>query len=609
MPARRKKNTREDMDVDSDPDDAASTAKDAAARQKKATEKFMKLLKPIKDAALAFDVDVDEALEDYVEACVRYVEADQGAQINFAEAGLLLQGSAVVYGRKVDGVHSLVYRVLELLRTGQQEKEKADKKAEAGEEESDEEEEPLDLRPENALAPLKPGRAGKNIDLDESKEKGPPEAGADPLVAMLFRDTDQDAPFFGASFCEDGSLRLPGLESDGALTEAPVLVEMMDVEAPLVEMPVEEAFAPPPDDDDDDGFAPGGDDDDGYEPPAEEEEAAVVPADDPWEELDPLAADAKPRLLRRGRTWRAPREDGDTAELPAHVERAPSDTDVAALCAVEAAAGSARDRKLAAKRVDAALAERAALTRAPAAIPELVAAVALEEKRARQADLDDDESVEDAWDGRGRRATFARLFSNEVPLEAEPEDDDQSFGPIGGFDDDLDDGGDADAVQEACQQHLDELAGAVASYAQLARIADRVAQWQERLAPILAAQEAGPPFDILALGRDVVAAVAAARAKDCRVSNAKPRPVGFAHLARGRERSGVCRQFLATLQLANNGNVLLGHAINADVLAPVAAFTVDLLTQDNAHENLASGAAFTSTQGAFTRVRPSAIGV
>ena len=48
------------------------------------------------------------------------------------------------------------------------------------------------------------------------------------------------------------------------------------------------------------------------------------------------------------------------------------------------------------------------------------------------------------------------------------------------------------------------VAGAVASYAQLARIADRVAQWQERLAPILAAQEAGPPFDILALGRDQI---------------------------------------------------------------------------------------------------------
>ena len=119
---RRKKAPPQDMDVDSDEDNAIS-------KQKKATEKFMALLKPIKDAALAFDVDVDEALEDYVEACVRYVEKDAGAMINFAEAGLLLQGSAVVYGRKVDGVHALVYRVLELLRTGQKEKEKAEKKA------------------------------------------------------------------------------------------------------------------------------------------------------------------------------------------------------------------------------------------------------------------------------------------------------------------------------------------------------------------------------------------------------------------------------------------------------------------------------------------------
>ena len=91
-----------------------------------------------------------------------------------------------------------------------------------------------------------------------------------------------------------------------------------------------------------------------------------------------------------------------------------------------------------------------------------------------------------------------------------------------------------------------------------------MAQWQERLAPILAAQEAGPPFDILALGRDVVAAVAAARAKDCRVQGVKPAPVPFAQLARRPERSGVCRQF-CTLQLANNGNVLLGHAHKADV--------------------------------------------
>jgi hypothetical protein len=388
-------------------------------------------------------------------------------------------------------------------------------------------------------------------------------------------------------------------EGDGAIVDEEAPAEaMMDVEPlpPLEDAPEDDAgFAPPPMDDDDDGFAPGGDDDDvPFQAPVADEEEEAVPQDDPWEELDPLANDSKPRPLKRGRTWRAPAEDGDTVELPSHMEGAPSDAQVAALCAAEASAATARDRKLATKSLNEALKQRAAAAPLSDVIPELLAAVALEEKRARQAD--DEESVEDAWDGRGRRATFARLFSDEIPLQEPVEEDDQSFGgPIGGFDDDYDDQCDADVVQEACQQHLDELAGAVASYAQLARIADRVAQWQERLAPILAAQEAGPPFDILALGRDVVAAVAAARAKDCRVQGEKPSPVMFAQLARGRERSGVCRQFLATLQLANNGNVLLGHAHKADVLAPVSAFTVDLLTESNAHENLKSGA--------FTRVK------
>ena len=87
------------------------------------------------------------------------------------------------------------------------------------EEEESEDEEPLDPLPENALQPLKPCRAGKNIDLDEDKEKELVQSDADPLVAMLFRDTDEDAPFFGACFCEDGSLRLPGLEGDGALVD------------------------------------------------------------------------------------------------------------------------------------------------------------------------------------------------------------------------------------------------------------------------------------------------------------------------------------------------------------------------------------------------------
>ena len=55
--------------------------------------------------------------------------------------------------------------------------------------------------------------------------------------------------------------------------------------------------------------------------------------------------------------------------------------------------------------------------------------------------------------------------------------------------------------------------------------------------------------------------------------------------ARSRSRAlGRLPAVLATLALANNGNVLLGHAHKTDVLAPIQAFTVDLLTESNAHE-------------------------
>ena len=119
----------------------------------------------------------------------------------------------------------------------------------------------------------------------------------------------------------------------GARDEEAPAEAMMDVEPlpPLVEED-DGGFAPPPMDDDD-GFAPGGDDDDVpfQAPVADEEEEEQVPQDDPWEELDPLANDSKPRPLKRGRTWRAPVEDGDTVELPSHMEGAPSDAQVCLL--------------------------------------------------------------------------------------------------------------------------------------------------------------------------------------------------------------------------------------------------------------------------------------
>ena len=65
--------------------------------------------------------------------------------------------------------------------------------------------------------------------------------------------------------------------------------------------------------------------------------------------------------------------------------------------------------------------------------------------------------------------------------------------------------------------------------------------------------------------------------------------VGFGSVAGGIPRYRVCRHFLATLQLANNGNLDLEHAHGADALAPADAFKLALLTTVNAHDSLHEG--------------------
>ena len=106
----------------------------------------------------------------------------------------------------------------------------------------------------------------------------------------------------------------------------------------------------------------------------------------------------------------------------------------------------------------------------------------------------------------------------------------------------------------ACRTHLESLEVDVASYADLALLADRVAAWQDKLQPILDAQERDrEPFDMLAIGRDIVNKLAANK-----LLNHKPQKVKFLDVTKDAPRYRVCRTFLATLQLANNGRKLSG---------------------------------------------------
>ncbi|KAH8095850.1 hypothetical protein JL720_3182 [Aureococcus anophagefferens] len=523
-----------------------------------AAEKFQALLRPIKDVALAFDVDVDEALEEYVEECVRYVVAESGDEaINFAEAGLLVQGSAVVYGRKVDGLHGVVYKVLENLRTGKAQADAAGRDAAATKvaEASGEDEfgRRYDAGPLARVVDVTPGRPSTSTSKGRIERKKARTAPADPMVALLFRDVEEDAPFFGAAFGADGGLRLPGSRggvaairpADGGERRRPTTTTTRrrrprrrrlrrrrhGRRGPPSRASASASGAPLS------STAP--------------EEAEDAP--DPYEEMDVFASDDVAKPLRRGKTWRAPKP-------PTADEGPPSDAAVA-LCAAWAAT-SARDRGRRVAALEAAQGARAAARgrarRRQGGLPAVRRAVAkarlrrLEERRGG-GDDDDDYDCDDAWAAGGVARLFADPEELAAPRRPAPATSPATGGGGGecfawdddGYDDRLGAAGGrrSEAYDAACKAHLDEL-GANA-----------------KLEPVLRAQETErEPFDMLAIGRDIVARLAARKPGD----KAK---VGFGSLAGGIPRYRVCRHFLATLQLANNGNLDLEHAHGADALA------------------------------------------
>ncbi|XP_042367585.1 condensin-2 complex subunit H2 [Plectropomus leopardus] len=79
--------------------------------------KYAHLLQPIRELTKNWEIDVASELNDYLEElddmCITF---DGGkTRLNFAEAALLIQGSACIYSKKVELLHSLVYQTLEYI--------------------------------------------------------------------------------------------------------------------------------------------------------------------------------------------------------------------------------------------------------------------------------------------------------------------------------------------------------------------------------------------------------------------------------------------------------------------------------------------------------------
>ena len=76
-------------------------------------QRFAHLLEPIRDLAQNWSIDVAAELEEYLsELEAITISFEDGQQLNFAEAALVIQGSACIYSKKVEHLYDLVYRTL-----------------------------------------------------------------------------------------------------------------------------------------------------------------------------------------------------------------------------------------------------------------------------------------------------------------------------------------------------------------------------------------------------------------------------------------------------------------------------------------------------------------
>ncbi|KYQ94394.1 hypothetical protein DLAC_04692 [Tieghemostelium lacteum] len=77
--------------------------------------KFAYLLQPIKDLADNWNIDISKELDEYLQDLSNIEITVNAKSLNFAEAALLIQGSAVIYSKKVEYLYNLIYQTMEFL--------------------------------------------------------------------------------------------------------------------------------------------------------------------------------------------------------------------------------------------------------------------------------------------------------------------------------------------------------------------------------------------------------------------------------------------------------------------------------------------------------------
>ena len=114
--------------------------------------------------------------------------------------------------------------------------------------------------------------------------------------------------------------------------------------------------------------------------------------------------------------------------------------------------------------------------------------------------------------------------------------------------------------EELCRQHLDAYLASAEQSIGSSSLQARVREWQDKLEPILEEEDTHPSFDIRHYGDRMLHSLEQAQLEPSEVGGEL---VLFEEAVRGVEKWEVCRLFLATLQLANNGNVEIDATLSS----------------------------------------------
>ncbi|KAM9071996.1 condensin-2 complex subunit H2 isoform 2-T2 [Megaptera novaeangliae] len=599
--------------------------------------RFAHLLQPIRDLTKNWEVDVAAQLGEYLEEldqiCISFDEGK--TTMNFAEAALLVQGSACVYSKKVEYLYSLVYQALDFI-SGKKRAKQLSCEREDGPIGDAGSRAPQEVEYEFlSLDDLSDSRA--NVDL--RSDQAPSETLIVPLLPMALVAPDETEknsnPLYscrgevlasrkdfrmntctphprGAFMLEPvgmspmGALLPRNQKEAGRAEEQPMEVSACRSPVPALSISQEPGTTP-------EGPVPGGggeeEDTEGAAEPPEasapevpmepqeprspeqsaaqprrcalrERREALEPASrlqetpDPWQGLDPFdSLDSKP--FRKGRPY----------SVPPCVEEAP---------------GQKRKRKAAVKLQDfhqwylAAYADHADSRRPRRKGPSFADMEVLYWRHVREQletlrKLQRREAAE-RWRPRAQEEPWPaeedRLEDSLEDLGAaagdflEPEEYAEPEGAEPGEDADLE----AEAMpaslsyEELVRRNVELFIATSQKFVQETELSQRIRDWEDVIQPLLQEQEQHVPFDIHTYGDQVVS-------RFSQLNQWCP----FAELVAGQPAFEVCRSMLASLQLANDYTVEITQQPGLE--AAVDTMSLRLLTYQRAHKRFQTYAA------------------